>query len=46
MFVALSAFLLMGESITLRQIIGIVVVFIGVLIVEYKREAVEEAPAS
>ena len=45
-FVALSAFLLMGESITLRQIIGIVVVFIGVLIVEYKREAVEEAPAS
>lgn len=41
-FVALSAFLLMNESITLRQIVGIVVVFIGVLIVEYKREAAEE----
>lgn len=45
-FVALSAFLLMGESITLRQIIGIVVVFCGVLIVEYKREAAEEAAAA
>ena len=45
-FVALSAFLLMGESITLRQIIGIVVVFCGVLIVEYKREAVEESAAA
>ena len=42
-FVALSAFLLMGEDITLRQIIGIVVVFCGVLIVEYKRETAETA---
>ena len=45
-FVALFAFSLMGEAITIRQIIGIVVVFCGVLIVEYKREATEEkAPA-
>ena len=43
-FVALSAVLLMGEAITLRQIVGIVVVFLGVLIVEYRREGAEPPP--
>ncbi|MBR2783792.1 MAG: DMT family transporter [Firmicutes bacterium] len=45
-FVALSAVLLMGETINLRQIIGILVVFCGVLIVEYRRDAAEEKPAA
>ena len=46
-FVALSAFLLAGESINLRQILGIIIVFLGVMIVEYKREAAaKNAPSA